>query len=105
VNVCRHRGALLEEKQSGRCRLFSCGYHRWSYNTDGSLRAEEDPGEADLGPHVTEGHFRLPNSTLLRQPDDHFELLTFRPHPADPGRSRKAPACEPSHGRDFIYGR
>jgi len=34
VNVCRHRGALLEEQQQGRCRLFSCGYHRWSYNTD-----------------------------------------------------------------------
>jgi phenylpropionate dioxygenase-like ring-hydroxylating dioxygenase large terminal subunit len=215
VNVCRHRGAMLEEQASGRCRLFSCGYHRWSYNIDGSLRAitrentfgevdrsqhglielpaqerhgliwmvdragapidvaawlgpemdeilagyrlgeltafhsegfdepanwklmqdafvdnyhiqyahpntagkhihtnvqtvedfgrharmvsprkaidrwlEEDPGETDLGPYVTEGHYLLPNSTLLRQPDDHFELLTFRPHPADPGRSR-----------------
>ena len=49
---------------------------------------EEDPGDTDLGPYVTEGHFLLPNSTLLRQPDDHFELLTFRPHPADPGRCR-----------------
>jgi phenylpropionate dioxygenase-like ring-hydroxylating dioxygenase large terminal subunit len=215
VNVCRHRGALLEEQQQGRCRLFSCGYHRWSYNTDGSLRTitrdstfgevdksqhglielpaterhgfiwmvdeataqldvaswlgpemdeilagyrlgeltafrseafdepanwklmqdafvdnyhiqyahpntaskyvhtnvqtvedfgrharmvsprkaidrwlEEDPGDRDLGRYVTEGHFLLPNSTLLRQPDDHFELLTFRPHPADPGRCR-----------------
>ena len=48
---------------------------------------EEDPGDRDLGRYVTEGHFLLPNSTLLRQPDDHFELLTFRPHPADPGRS------------------
>lgn len=215
VNVCRHRGAMLEEQERGRCRLFSCGYHRWSYNTDGSLRAitrentfgevdrsqhglvelpceerhgliwivdragatidvaawlgpemdailagyrlgeltairsegfdepanwklmqdafvdnyhiqyahpntagkhihtnvqtvedfgrharmvsprkaidrwlEEDPGDRDLGRYVTEGHFLLPNSTLLRQPDDHFELLTFRPHPADPGRCR-----------------
>jgi phenylpropionate dioxygenase-like ring-hydroxylating dioxygenase large terminal subunit len=215
VNVCRHRGALLEEQEQGRCRLFSCGYHRWSYNTDGSLRTitrdstfgevdksqhglielpaterhgfiwmvdqptapldvaswlgpemdeilagyrlgeliafrseafdepanwklmqdafvdnyhiqyahpntaskyvhtnvqtvedfgrharmvsprkaidrwlEEDPGDRDLGRYVTEGHFLLPNSTLLRQPDDHFELLTFRPHPVDPGRCR-----------------
>ncbi|NKQ53200.1 Rieske 2Fe-2S domain-containing protein [Amycolatopsis sp. K13G38] len=39
VNLCRHRGALLEEQPSGRCRLFSCAYHRWSYDTDGSLRA------------------------------------------------------------------
>jgi phenylpropionate dioxygenase-like ring-hydroxylating dioxygenase large terminal subunit len=48
---------------------------------------EEDPGDADLGRHVTESHFVGPNSTLLRQPD-HFQLLTFRPHPADPARSR-----------------
>src|ERR1700722_6735785 len=38
VNLCRHRGALLEHADSGSCRLFSCGYHRWSYNPDGSLR-------------------------------------------------------------------
>ncbi len=39
VNLCRHRGALLEEQEKGRCRLFSCGYHRWSYDIDGTLRA------------------------------------------------------------------
>lgn len=214
VNLCRHRGSLLEEQEKGRCRLFSCGYHRWSYDTDGSLRTitrdstfgdvdlsshglieipteerhgfiwvvdnasadidvaawlgpdmdailasykmedlvcfrsagfdepvnwksmqdafldgyhiqyahpntagkiihtnvstvedygrharfialrksidkflEEDPGETNLDPYVTESHFLLPNSTLLRQPD-HFQLLTFRPHPSDPARSR-----------------
>jgi phenylpropionate dioxygenase-like ring-hydroxylating dioxygenase large terminal subunit len=41
VNLCRHRGALLEEESftgCGRARLFSCPYHRWSYNIDGSLR-------------------------------------------------------------------
>ena len=214
VNICRHRGGLLEPSESGSCRLFSCGYHRWSYNTDGSLRTitrdntfggidrsryglvelptEErhgliwivDSAEAKidvaawLGPemdailhnhrldelvcfrtggydepanwkimqdafidvyhlqyahpntagkalhtnvmtledfgrhcrfvvlrktidrwlaqdaegvnlenHVIDTHFLLPNSTLLRQPD-HFQLLTFRPHPVEPGRSR-----------------
>ncbi|WP_312871783.1 aromatic ring-hydroxylating oxygenase subunit alpha [Amycolatopsis acididurans] len=213
VNQCRHRGALLEEQPEGKCRLFSCGYHRWSYDTDGTLRTitrentvgefdhgrfglielpvqerhgfiwlvdragaeidvaswlgpevdrimagyqldklvsfrwegfdepvnwkvmqdafvdgyhiqyahpntagkiihtnvyafedfgrharwlaprktidrwiDEDPGEESLARHVTESHFLLPNSTLLRLPDDHFELLTFRPHPRDPGR-------------------
>jgi phenylpropionate dioxygenase-like ring-hydroxylating dioxygenase large terminal subunit len=39
VNVCRHRGARLATEQSGSCRLFSCGYHRWSYDRDGTLRA------------------------------------------------------------------
>lgn len=214
VNMCRHRGALLEEQESGRCRLFSCPYHRWSYDTDGTLRAitrdntfgeidrsqyglvelpveerhgfiwlidaadqeidvehwlgpnveqtvgqygldnyvcfragafdepanwkimqdafldgyhiqyahpntaakhvhtnalafedfgrhtrftsprktidrwlAEDPGDQDLSDHVIETHFLGPNSTLLRHAS-HFELLTFRPHPTDPGQSR-----------------
>lgn len=214
VNMCRHRGALLEDRERGRCRLFSCGYHRWSYDLDGSLRAvtrdasfgdidlrdhglvelpveerhgfiwiideagvdidvaewlgpkvdemlagygldrlvavraegfdepvnwkimqdafidnyhiqyahpnsagkhvhtnvqavedfgrhvrmmaarksidrylEEDPGDRSLAGHVIDGHFLLPNSTLLRQPD-HFQLLIFRPHPVEPGRCR-----------------
>ncbi len=214
VNLCRHRGALLEEKEKGRCRVLSCPYHRWSYDPDGSLRMvtrdntfgeldrseyglvelpceerhgfiwlvdnanaeidvagwlgpemdgilagyhldelvcfraagfdeptkwkimqdafldgyhiqyahpntaakvihtnvmafedfgrhcrfiaprksidrwlEEDPGDTPLDPYVTETHFLLPNSTLLRQPD-HFQLLTFRPHPSDPTQSR-----------------
>ena len=214
VNLCRHRGALLEERDAGRCRLFSCGYHRWSYDTDGALRTvtrgdtfgefdksgqglielpcqerhgfvwmidnasadidvaqwlgpemdeiladyqmaelvafqsegfdepvnwkimqdafldgyhiqyahpntaakhihtnvlafedfgrhcrfiaprktidrwlEEDPGDRSLANYITETHFLLPNSTLLRQPD-HFQLLTFRPHRSDPGRCR-----------------
>jgi phenylpropionate dioxygenase-like ring-hydroxylating dioxygenase large terminal subunit len=48
---------------------------------------EEDPGDRNLDRYVTETHFLLPNSTLLRQPD-HFQLLTFRPHPSDPTHSR-----------------
>lgn len=214
VNLCRHRGALLEEAEKGRCRFFSCPYHRWSYDPDGSLRTitrdntfgdierkqqglieipceerhgfiwvvdnakasidvaawlgpemdailagyeldklvcyraagfdeptnwkimqdafldgyhiqyahpntagkvihtnvmafedfgrhlrfiaprksidrwlEEDPGDTPLDPYVTETHFLLPNSTLLRQPD-HFQLLTFRPDQQDPTKSR-----------------
>ncbi|CAM3416293.1 SRPBCC family protein [Nocardioides dubius] len=38
VNLCRHRGAMLEEEGCGKRRLFSCPYHRWSYDIDGSLR-------------------------------------------------------------------
>lgn len=48
---------------------------------------EEDPGDQSLSAHVIDGHFLLPNSTMLRQPDNHFELLTFRPHPVDPTKS------------------
>lgn len=38
VNLCRHRGALLEDEPCGKRRLFSCPYHRWSYDIDGTLR-------------------------------------------------------------------
>ncbi|GAB4009092.1 aromatic ring-hydroxylating oxygenase subunit alpha [Nocardioides ultimimeridianus] len=213
VNLCRHRGALLEDEACGKRRLFSCPYHRWSYDIDGSLRTvtrdntvgevereklglielpceerhgfvwivdragaeidvaawlgpemdeilasysldtlscvrfddfwepvnwkimqdafldgyhiqyahpntagkiihtnvmafedygnhsrfvaprktidrwlDEDPGDQSLVKYVTETHWLGPNSTLLKQPD-HFQLLTFRPHPSDPGQS------------------
>jgi phenylpropionate dioxygenase-like ring-hydroxylating dioxygenase large terminal subunit len=39
VNSCRHRGACLVDEQSGHRRVFSCGYHGWSYNCDGALRS------------------------------------------------------------------
>jgi len=50
VNLCRHRGALLEEESCGKRRLFSCPYHRWSYDIDGSLRTitrDNTLGEVD----------------------------------------------------------
>ncbi|GAA4474965.1 aromatic ring-hydroxylating dioxygenase subunit alpha [Rhodococcus olei] len=213
VNACRHRGAMLETAKSGHCRIFSCPYHRWSYDTDGSLRTitrgdtfgdldqtdlslaeipceerhgfvwvidrvgatidvagwlgeemdtilasydmdrytcfragsftepvnwklmqdafldgyhiqyahpntagkyihtnvsvledfgrhcrwikprksidrwiDEDPADRPMDKYLIETHFLGPNSTLLKQPD-HIELLTFRPHPTDPGQS------------------
>jgi phenylpropionate dioxygenase-like ring-hydroxylating dioxygenase large terminal subunit len=38
VNMCRHRGATLKTEASGHCRVFSCAYHGWAYDLDGSLR-------------------------------------------------------------------
>ncbi|NMO03711.1 aromatic ring-hydroxylating dioxygenase subunit alpha [Gordonia sp. TBRC 11910] len=38
INSCRHRGAELVSEESGKCRLFSCPYHRWSYDPSGALR-------------------------------------------------------------------
>ena len=36
-NVCRHRGSILVS-DSGNTDAFTCPYHSWSYNIDGSLR-------------------------------------------------------------------
>lgn len=52
VNLCRHRGALLEKEPRGKRRLFSCPYHRWSYDIDGTLRTitrENTVGDLDKG--------------------------------------------------------
>ncbi len=43
-NVCAHRGATVETRESGSARIFSCGFHAWSYELDGSLRAVSDAG-------------------------------------------------------------
>ncbi len=37
VNSCRHRGARLLESGDGRCKTFSCPFHRWTYQLNGSL--------------------------------------------------------------------
>lgn len=50
VNVCRHRGAQVVMAECGNARVFSCGYHGWTYNRDGGLRSIAQPdtfGDAD----------------------------------------------------------
>ncbi|MFF3984566.1 SRPBCC family protein [Streptomyces sp. NPDC001797] len=67
LNSCRHRGARVCRADSGTTRNFTCTYHGWSYNLDGSLASVPNrdgyPGEfapADWGlvevPHVATYH-------------------------------------------------
>jgi p-cumate 2,3-dioxygenase alpha subunit len=45
VNVCTHRGMILETRKEGNGRNMRCFYHGWSFNTDGKLTSmpqEED---------------------------------------------------------------
>lgn len=37
ANVCRHRGSRVCLDHSGKARRFTCPYHAWTYNLDGSL--------------------------------------------------------------------
>ena len=51
VNACRHRGTPLVDEGPGHCRVFSCPYHGWSYDSDGSLRSvtyADSFGEVDV---------------------------------------------------------
>ena len=41
-NACAHRGATVETRASGSARIFSCGFHAWSYELDGTLRSVSD---------------------------------------------------------------
>jgi phenylpropionate dioxygenase-like ring-hydroxylating dioxygenase large terminal subunit len=57
-NVCAHRGATVETRTSGSTRIFSCGFHSWSYELDGALRNVTDEGLYSTEP-CTEGLRRL----------------------------------------------
>ena len=50
-NICRHRGNKLvwndfpDEETSGTCRQFTCKYHGWRYDLDGSLTFVQQESE------------------------------------------------------------
>lgn len=47
-NTCRHRGAPVVTVQKGRTPRLMCGYHNWTYKTDGELVGV--PESRDFGP-------------------------------------------------------
>ncbi len=54
ANVCRHRGAIVEETSRGKKNLFSCPFHAWTYSSEGKLVAvpkEEHFGAIDKDCH------------------------------------------------------
>lgn len=54
ANVCRHRGAIVEDQPRGKKRLFSCPFHAWAYSAQGDLVAvpkEEHFGRIDKNCH------------------------------------------------------
>ena len=46
-NVCRHRATQIMDDGAGNRKLFTCPYHRWTYNLDGSLRGAPHMDEAE----------------------------------------------------------
>ncbi|NCP00851.1 MAG: Rieske 2Fe-2S domain-containing protein, partial [Sphingomonadales bacterium] len=47
-NTCRHRGAPVVTEEKGKSPRLMCGYHNWTYKTDGSLVGV--PEKQDFGP-------------------------------------------------------
>ncbi len=52
-NVCRHRGSLICETESGHVKRLVCPYHQWSYGLDGTLLntpgMQKDLNKPELG--------------------------------------------------------
>jgi len=72
ANVCRHRGAIVEQEAKGKKALFSCPFHAWTYSSSGALVAvpkEEHFGPVDKSCH---GLAELPAS-------EHHGLLWIHP--------------------------
>ena len=51
-NTCRHRGAPVVTEDRGRSSRLMCGYHNWTYKTDGTLvgvpERQDFPADFDL---------------------------------------------------------
>ncbi|WP_102160690.1 aromatic ring-hydroxylating oxygenase subunit alpha [Zhihengliuella halotolerans] len=47
-NVCRHRGARVLTEPAGTTGNLVCGYHSWTYDTEGSLIHASSPGETNF---------------------------------------------------------
>jgi phenylpropionate dioxygenase-like ring-hydroxylating dioxygenase large terminal subunit len=50
LNVCRHRGSVVQSEGCGHARRFTCPYHGWTYDQQGGLAgiyAEESFGRLD----------------------------------------------------------
>jgi phenylpropionate dioxygenase-like ring-hydroxylating dioxygenase large terminal subunit len=50
VNACRHRANTLCTAAAGSASRFTCGYHAWSYGTDGSVRFSDKAAFEGLDP-------------------------------------------------------
>ena len=51
VNSCRHRGVIVEQRDRGEARRFTCQFHRWTYDSEGTLVGlpkQEHFGEVDM---------------------------------------------------------
>ena len=48
-NVCQHRGNRLKGIGCGHANQITCGFHKWSWNLDGSLRYVPEAGDFPQG--------------------------------------------------------
>lgn len=76
LNVCRHRGARIEDQPCGNARRFTCPYHSWTYDLDGALRGMPQPVGFDSVDRAERGLVELPAY-------EHHGLIWVVPSPQD----------------------
>ncbi|EED35173.1 hypothetical protein NOR51B_1118 [Luminiphilus syltensis NOR5-1B] len=69
LNICRHRGYPVVEKEQSRCRVLRCAYHSWSYDLTGNLVGAPDT--------ESETHFDKSDSSLFPVAVDTWGSLVF----------------------------
>lgn len=75
LNVCRHRGARIENESCGKSTTFSCPYHGWTYDSHGRLRGLRKPDGF--------GEFEKSEYGLIPVPVfEKFGLIWVRPSPS-----------------------
>ena len=62
MNICRHRGARVCEKEKGHSKTFVCPYHGWTYSLDGSLRSAR---HMDMSEDFDRADFPLKRARIL----------------------------------------
>ena len=87
-NVCRHRGSLVCLEKQGKRTQFTCPYHAWSYQLDGSLKSARYMPQ-DFKPanyHLHKCHIRIHhgfvfiNLSLDAVADFDEDFAVFEPH-------------------------
>ncbi len=90
-NVCRHRGARILNEEQGSVGNIVCGYHYWTYGTDGRLL--HAPGQ---GPDFNPSCFALkPVAVRVVAGLVYLCLADEPPADFDPTMARVAPYLEP----------
>ncbi|MDG1438705.1 MAG: Rieske 2Fe-2S domain-containing protein, partial [Emcibacteraceae bacterium] len=88
-NVCPHRGSHVCKEQKGNSKRFSCPYHAWSFELDGSLFAAHSMPEGfdknEIGLHKCA--FEIMDGLI-------FVNLNDNPEPLDNAKRDLAPALE-----------
>jgi phenylpropionate dioxygenase-like ring-hydroxylating dioxygenase large terminal subunit len=54
LNICRHRGVVLEQETNGKRQHFACPFHAWTYSNEGALVSvpkEDHFGKIDKSCH------------------------------------------------------